>query len=125
MDSSRPVYLNLFKIKFPLTAIVSILHRITGVLLFLSIPGSLYILQFSLKSEDKFLLLSKYFQTDCCQLLWLLLLSTIIYHLLAGIRHIIMDFGLGESKEAAKISSLLVIISTVFFVLGMGYTIYG
>lgn len=104
----QPVNLNLMTLRFPVTAIVSILHRVSGVLLFLSIPVFLYLLDESLISSEAFagvyqLLshwLAKFF-------IWSLLLA-FLYHFLAGVRHLIMDMGIGEDLAAAKQSSWVV-----------------
>lgn len=94
----RPVNLNLASIRFPMTAIVSILHRISGVILFLALPLILWIFQQSLLSEEGFLNLRDCFsQVGVKAILWFILVG-LFYHLFAGIRHLIMDLGWGETK---------------------------
>lgn len=116
--NKRPVNLNLMTMKFPITAITSITHRVTGVILFLSLPFLLCLLSHSLKSPATFdatrLLISKGWMDF---LLWVVLSST-AFHVIAGIRHILMDFGLGESLKGGKITAALIfLISAVFIVL--------
>ena len=118
----KPVFLNLFAIAFPITAIASILHRLSGLILFFMIPALLRLLQNSLYSSSSF---SKYCKavnnSFSIKLIVVFFLAALVYHLLAGIRHLIMDCGYGESKKAASISSYFVIISTVIFSMFLGY----
>lgn len=105
----RPVNLDLMTIKQPPTAIVSILHRISGILIFLLMPFMLYALQQSLLSPEDF------FRTQQCLtqgfmkfLVWVFF-SALIYHVIAGIRHLLMDIGLGEHLATAQKSAWLVL----------------
>lgn len=118
MNKKQVVYLNLWQFRFPITAIVSILHRASGVLLTLAIPALLWALQQSLSNETTFnhLMAGK----NCLPFLlglWLFL-SALFYHLVAGIRHIFMDFCLGDSKAGGRIGAWLVMgMSGIFTVL--------
>ena len=124
MHQPRPVFLNLFAIKFPITAITSILHRVSGVILFFSIPILLYFLDLSLTSEFHFDLAKSYIQSIFGKLIVWAILSFITYHLFAGIRHIIMDCGIGESKEAGSLSSKILLIVSVIAILLIGFWIW-
>lgn len=108
----KPVYINIFTFAFPITAIVSILHRITGVFIFLLIPVFLNLLQDAL-----------YYpwvtNTTSSVLLWFLL-SAFVYHLIAGIRHLCMDVGFGEAKATARITSYIVLALSVLFSILIG-----
>lgn len=107
--NQRPVFLNLFQIKFPPPAIVSILHRVSGVIIFLALPLFLCLLASTLASESGF--------TDFMQghhpilrfFLWVSL-SAVLFHIVAGIRHLLMDIGWGESLKAGRMSAYLVLI---------------
>lgn len=117
----KPVYLNLFAFKFPITAIASFLHRISGVILFLLIPLFLKLLQNSLYSANSF---DKYCNVISNNLgikfiVWLCLLA-LVYHLAAGIRHLIMDAGYGESKKSATISSYALFFGMAIFSIILG-----
>jgi succinate dehydrogenase / fumarate reductase cytochrome b subunit len=120
----RPVFLNLFQIRFPLTAIVSIMHRISGILMFLFIPFMLSILQMSLVSQNSFDELSLTFNHPLIKISILLILSATIYHTLAGLRHIIMDLGFGDSRALAKISSILVLTLAILTILWLGIRLW-
>lgn len=74
-------------------AIISILHRISGVLIFLFIPAMLYILHQSLLSQEQLISLQECLQHPVSKLVIWVLLAAVIFHLLAGIRHLVMDLG--------------------------------
>jgi len=124
VESQRPVNLNLFTIKFPVTAIVSILHRLSGVFLFLAIPGVLWLLQVSLSSQAQFEGLHRYVARPWCKLLFLLVFAALIYHVIAGVRHLLMDAGLGESLRAGRWGAYLVLALTLFFVILAGICLW-
>ncbi len=109
MTASRPILNNPFKYRFPITAIISIGHRLTGVVLFFAIPCALWAMCLIQSSPANFAHLSMCLQTFIGKLgLWLVMVS-LAYHVLAGIRHLTMDCGFAESLVAAKISSWLVV----------------
>ena len=114
MNQNRPKNLNLFTIRFPLPAIVSILHRISGFVLFLMIPGLLWLLAFSL-SVDGFATLQEWLANPLLKLLAWLTLAAYLFHLIAGIRHLLSDLHLGDTLRAGRLSAQLTFV--VFFVL--------
>jgi len=114
----RPIFLNLLKIYFPITAIISILHRVSGVALFFSLPILLCGLQMSLGSIDTFNQLMSWQKTPFGQVILFLVQTAICYHSIAGLRHLVMDFGIGETKEAGVFSSYLVLALTVLTMVG-------
>lgn len=109
LKPQRPVHLNLFTIKFPITAIVSILHRLSGCFLFAVIPVFLGLWQLSLKSAIEFEKVKVWLQHPVSQSLRFLVLFALFYHMAAGIRHLIMDTGRGESLWAARLSAYAVL----------------
>ncbi len=109
MEPERPVNLNLFKFKFPVMAIVSILHRLSGVIIFLAIPAMLYILHQSLISQTSFMSLQNALQHIASKILIWVMLSAVLFHLFAGIRHLIMDLGYAESRMGGRISAWTVL----------------
>ena len=116
----RPVNLNLFTISFPITAIISILHRITGVLLFLFVPLIVWALQASLSSPDSFAAVQEIFTLDVVKFLIWVCLSGLIYHMLAGIRHFIMNFGFLESLKAMRLTAKIVLVLSAVLSLIVG-----
>ena len=106
-----PVFLNLAQIRFPIGAIVSIVHRVAGVLLFIALPVVALMLDASLRTEAGFvavrdLLSSPLWIATAAVLLWAL-----VHHLLAGVRHLLMDVGIGGELERARTSARLVLIA--------------
>ena len=101
VKDTRPVNLDLTTVKFPLPAIASILHRISGVALFFGIGVVLYLLQLSLESEAGFERVTELFHATTVKLVVWLLLTGLLYHLIAGVKHLLMDWGIGESREGA------------------------
>jgi succinate dehydrogenase / fumarate reductase cytochrome b subunit len=118
VNSQRPVNLDLRTIKLPITAYTSILHRVSGVILFLGIVVMLYALDKSLASEEGFAEVQACLTSPLAKLIIWGLLSALLYHLVAGVRHLIMDMGVGESLEGGKLGSKIVIaVSVVIIVL--------
>ena len=116
VNSQRPVNLDLRTIKLPVTAYTSILHRISGVILFVSLAIMLYALDKSL--EEGFGQVKACLTSPLAKLVIWGILSALLYHLVAGVRHLIMDMGIGETLEGGKLGSKIVIaISVVMLVL--------
>lgn len=113
MQSDRPVHLNIFKINFPLTAIVSITHRITGVALFVGIAFALYALQIALTGEAGFAEAASLVQQPLAKFVLMALLFVLTFHVVAGIKHLLLDFHVGDSLRAAQIGSQLVIVLSI------------
>lgn len=108
MANKRPVNLNLLTFRFPITAIASILHRISGFILFLLIPLFLGLLAVSLKDPEGFSAIHRCLSHPLAKLTIFAFLLALFYHLLAGIRHLAMDAGVGEKLPQARFSAGLV-----------------
>ena len=116
----RPVYIDLRKINLPVSALISITHRLSGIyIFFITLPLMLALIYFSTESEDSFNELSLFLK-NYKFILALIVLSFCIlwYHILSGVRHLIMDAHIGESLLASKYSAIftisLWIITTCF-----------
>lgn len=109
----RPVFLNLLKIRQPVTAVVSILHRIGGVLMVILLPGLLYLLDLSLSSAEGFAQVTGLLSSYVAKGIAVGLCWTFSHHLFAGIRFMLLDFDVGVSKSAACQTAWLVHISAV------------
>ena len=121
MKDTRPVNLDLTTVKFPLPAIISILHRISGVGLFLGIGIILYFLQLSLESEAGFERALELLRATPVKIMIWLILAGLLYHLIAGIKHLLMDWGLGESREGAlRGAQITLVLALVAAVLSWG-----
>ena len=124
MNSQRPVNLDLRTIKLPITAYTSILHRISGVILFFGIAILLYGLDLSLSSEEGFAQVKACMTSPLVKLIVWGLVSALLYHLVAGIRHLIMDVGVGETLEGGKLGSKIVLAVSVVLILLAGVWIW-
>jgi succinate dehydrogenase / fumarate reductase cytochrome b subunit len=107
----RPVYIDLRKINLPVSALISITHRLSGMyVFFITLPLMLALIYFSTESEDSFNDLSLFLK-NYKFILGLIVLSFCIlwYHILSGVRHLIMDAHIGESLIASKYSAIFTI----------------
>lgn len=109
----RPVNLALWTIRFPLPAITSILHRISGFVLFLAIPLFLALLAGTLASEESFQRIQTCFAHPVTKIITWLLLSALMYHVVAGFKHLLMDVGVGETLTSVKITSILTLVISI------------
>lgn len=118
---TRPINLNLTTMKFPIMAISSILHRISGVLLFVLFPLMLYFFDMSLKNAGTFADVTMWIK-DCLlyKFACWLFASAIVYHLFAGVRHMVMDLGYGESVQVGRQTAMAVIVLAVIASLILG-----
>ncbi|MGH8619863.1 MAG: succinate dehydrogenase, cytochrome b556 subunit [Burkholderiales bacterium] len=105
----RYKYLNLLKIRLPLPAFVSILHRVTGAVLFLLLGFLLWLLQQSLQSFNTYSTLRGLVAQWPVKLFLLGLLWAYLHHLFAGIRHLFLDAHLGLELVRARQSSVAVL----------------
>ena len=114
---NRPKYLNLLKIRLPVAGVASILHRISGLILFLWIPFSLYLFQLSLSSEAGFKQALNWFTTPVVKLALVILLWSFLHHLFAGFRFLLIDQNIGISLKGARLSARIVIITALILTL--------
>ncbi len=107
-QTKRPVFLNLAKISLPVTGMVSILHRVTGILLALSIPLIIYLFDLSLRGPQGFNEVLKLFDSILLKVILTAGIWTLAHHMLAGIRVLLIDFDIGVVKSTARTSAWLV-----------------
>ncbi|MBI3561337.1 MAG: succinate dehydrogenase, cytochrome b556 subunit [Gammaproteobacteria bacterium] len=113
----RPKFLNLLKIHLPVTGIVSILHRVAGALLFLAVPGLIYLFNVSLDSAASFHAIGAWLSTPGTKIIVTLFAWALLHHLLGGIRFLLTDIGIGMELRPARASAWLVnILSGLGFV---------
>lgn len=120
VKKQRPKNLNLFTIRFPIPAIASILHRMSGFFLFILIPFILWGLHLSLDSQESFDSLHQVFVTPGIKFLIWVGLSAFIYHFIAGIRHLLMDIGIGEELKSGKLSAVITILMAAILIILTG-----
>lgn len=94
--------------RLPLAGIVSILHRVSGMLIFLLLPFILYMLDKSLTSEISFEYFKGYTSHFLVKLAILALVWAYLHHFCAGVRHLLMDLHMGLDKDSARKSSVAV-----------------
>lgn len=104
----------------PMAAIVSILHRASGFVLFLAIPYLLYLWLLSLSSAEGYYALQTALHGGVTSCLVYIVLLALLYHWVAGIRHLLMDMGIGEEKLSGRRSALLVLAAVVVLALLLG-----
>ncbi|MEQ9451806.1 MAG: succinate dehydrogenase, cytochrome b556 subunit [Pseudomonadales bacterium] len=124
MQSDRPVNLNLFAFSWPLAALVSITHRITGVVLFVGIGFGLYALQLALSSPEGFVEAAVLLDEPLPKFILLALVFVLVFHIVAGIKHLLLDFHLGDSLRASQIGSWVVILATIVLTALFGVSLW-
>ena len=121
VDKPRPVYLNLFAIRQPIPAIVSILHRVSGALLFLvGIPLGLWALQTSLLSPEGFGRVHDAFTSPFAKLVVLVLAWSFFHHLIAGVRHLFADVNIGLDLAGARRSAAVTVVLALLLTVAVG-----
>lgn len=110
--SNAPVkFLTLWQIRFPIGAIASIAHRISGVLLLVALPLLAGVLARSLQSPAEFDAMRAAAASTSGTLILALASWALAHHALAGIRHLLMDVGIGSGLAAARRSARAVLIA--------------
>ncbi|QPP50842.1 MULTISPECIES: succinate dehydrogenase, cytochrome b556 subunit [Halomonadaceae] len=119
MNSKRPVNLDLTTIHFPLPALTSIAHRITGVILFVGLIFAFWALDKSLSSPEGFAAVKDALANNIlAKLIAWGLLSALAFHFVAGIKHLLMDAGYGVTLEGGvKKAQATVVLSAVLIIL--------
>lgn len=124
MNNNRPTNLDLTTIELPLPAKASILHRISGVILFAAIAFMLCALDASLESEASFADFMSAFDNGLVKFIAWGILSALGYHFIAGIKHLLMDMGIGESKESGRTGAIVTLVSGVIVIVLAGVWVW-
>ena len=121
----RPVYLNLFAIRQPVPAIVSVLHRISGALLFVAgIPLLLWLVQRSLASPDAWAQMRATLSTPLAKLVLVVMAWAYFHHLIAGIRHLLMDLHWGMDLKSGRQSAALTLMLAILLTLAVAVKLW-
>lgn len=104
----RSVFFNLLQIQMPVGALTSITHRVTGILLAICIPISVYMLDLSLQGPQGYAQVIAWFDKFAFRLTAIVLVWSLAHHLLAGIRHLLSDIDVGSQLPAARRSAWIV-----------------
>ena len=110
--------------RLPVTAWASITHRATGVFLFAGMAFLIWALDASLKSPESFAALQDMLGSPLARLVLWAIVAALIYHSLAGVRHLIMDMGVGETMEGGTLGARIVIALAVVLILLAGVWIW-
>ena len=124
MADSRPVSLNLLKIRLPLPGIVSILHRISGAFLFLLLPVLLYVFQLSLGSAEGFAEVRSWFHSPVAKLALLVVVWAYLHHFCMGLRYLALDLDIGVHLAQARLTAKLVLVVSLALTLLIGVLIW-
>ena len=127
---SRPQYSNihitqLVHYRLPLAGLVSILHRISGALMFVLLPFVLYLLERSITSENSFDYLRGFASHWFVKLIILALSWAYLHHFIAGVRHLFMDMHVGLTKESSRNSAATVLAISLFLTLLVALKLFG
>lgn len=112
----RPIDSGILHSRLPRGARVSIAHRITGVLLVALLPLGLYFIDFSLRSADHFAQVAHYWRGDVPKIVALVCLWAFVFHLFAGVRHLLLDLDIGIARPAARASATTIWVASAIFV---------
>jgi succinate dehydrogenase / fumarate reductase cytochrome b subunit len=124
VKDNRPVNLDIGTMRLPITAWASITHRVTGVALFVGMAVLLWLLDASLSSPEGFAAAADALDSVLAKLIVWGVVSALIYHSLAGVKHIVMDFGIGETMEGGVTGARIVIALSVVLILIAGAWIW-
>ncbi len=124
MNKPRPKHLALHKIKLPLPGIVSILHRVSGLMLFLALPLLLLMLQYSLSSIETYTELMSLLAHPLAKVLSLGLLWALLHHFCAGLRYLAVDLHLVHDLAQARNSSKVVMAVSLAMTVWLGVKLW-
>ncbi|WP_221794767.1 succinate dehydrogenase, cytochrome b556 subunit [Oceanobacter mangrovi] len=124
MNSNRPTNLDLSTIELPLPAKASIIHRISGFILFFAVAFMLTALATSLESEQGFESLVGAFDNGLVKFIAWGILSALGYHFVAGIKHLLMDMGIGETKESGRTGAIITLVLGVVVIVLAGVWVW-
>jgi len=120
MNKKRPKHLALHLIKLPLPGFVSILHRVSGMALFLALPLLLWMLQYSLRSIETYTELMDVLAQPLAKLVMLGLLWAFLHHFCAGLRYLAIDMHWVSNLAQARNSSWVVMFVSLALTVLLG-----
>ena len=116
----RPVFLEIPNIRLPIPGIVSILHRISGVVLFIALPVLLYLLSGTLSQQSDFAAYRAFVSNPLVKLALIGLLWAYLHHSLAGIRFLLLDAHKGLELNTARNTAKLVFVAALVLTVVIG-----
>ena len=124
MKDNRPVNLDIGTIKLPITSYVSILHRASGVFIFVGFALLVWMLEASLASEASFNELKEYMMAPLAKFVIWTIIAGLIYHTVVGVKHLIMDMGFGETLEGGVLGAQISLVVSAVLIAVAGYWIW-
>ena len=124
VEDTRPVNLDIGTMRLPITAWASITHRASGVFLFVAVAVLIWMLDASLRSPESFASLQQTLTSVPAKLVLWVILAGAAYHSVAGIKHLVMDFGIGETMEGGVLGARITIVSAVLLTVLAGVWIW-
>ena len=124
MNDKRPVNLDIGTMRLPITAWASITHRATGVILFVGTAILIWALDVSLSGPEGFESVRECLSSPLAKLVIWAVVAGMIYHSLAGVKHLVVDFGIGETMEGGVLGAKIVIGLSVVLILAAGVWIW-
>ena len=104
----------------PFTAVLSIIHRITGVIIFFGVPVLLWLFQQSLSSAEGYAQVEQLLSGGFLRFAFFGLIWAFAYHIMAGLKHLAMDLGHAETPETAKVAAALLVIGNILVLIFLG-----
>jgi len=120
----RPLWYNLSPLNLPLPGLVSILHRVSGAMLFLGLIEFLLLLDMSLASESGYAQVGEWMRAPVVKLLVIASIWALLHHLCAGIRHLFLDIDIGTSLHAARRSAFAVFVVSLLMAASIAVRIW-
>jgi succinate dehydrogenase / fumarate reductase cytochrome b subunit len=117
MTTNRPVFLDFWHLKLPISGLVSILHRVSGVMMIASVPVLAAMFALALSGPEGFAASVAFFDHPLIKIARLLLGWAVLHHLFAGIRHLILDMGWGVELPIARKSAWTVLFAAIVVVI--------
>ncbi len=124
VKKKRPLWYNLSPLNLPLPGLVSILHRVSGAMLFLGLIEFLLLLEMSLASESGYAQVGEWMRAPIVKLLVIASIWALLHHLCAGIRHLFLDIDIGTSLHAARRSAFAVFVVSLLMAASIAVRIW-
>jgi succinate dehydrogenase / fumarate reductase cytochrome b subunit len=136
-STPRPVYRNIHisqivSYRLPPAGIVSILHRVSGALMFLLLPFIVWLFDVSLTSEISYERFTSAFVAGIgfvpawfVKIVVLALIWAYLHHFIAGVRHLWMDMTHSVTKQQGHSSAIVTLASSVVLTLALGAKLFG
>jgi succinate dehydrogenase / fumarate reductase cytochrome b subunit len=124
VNDKRPVNLDFTTMRLPITAWISIAHRASGAFLIAGVAVLLWLLDQSLASPEGYEQARQSMQSPLAKLIMWAVVSALGYHTCAGVKHLVMDMGIGETMEGGVLGAKIVFATSAVLVILAGIWIW-